>query len=50
MSLILICERIVLIRFWLPFEKIWQEKRCGDGSSINWLDMMKQTGSLQPQL
>lgn len=31
-------------------EKIWQEKRCGDGSSITWLDMMKQTGSLQPQL
>lgn len=31
-------------------EKIWQEKRCGDGSSITWLDLMKQSGSLQPQL
>lgn len=27
---------------------IWREKRCGSGSSITWLDMMKQTGSLQP--
>lgn len=30
--------------------KIWQEKRSGDGSSVTWLDMMKRTGMLQPQL
>lgn len=31
-------------------QKIWQEKRCGAGSSTTWLDLMKQAGSLQPQL
>ncbi|KAJ5137740.1 hypothetical protein N7526_003973 [Penicillium atrosanguineum] len=31
-------------------EKIWQEKRRANGSSVTWLDMMKKSGSLQPQL
>lgn len=31
-------------------QKIWQEKRCGNGPSITWLDFMKRTGSSQSQL
>lgn len=26
-------------------QKIWQEKRCGNGASITWLDLMKQAGT-----
>ncbi|KAJ5103168.1 hypothetical protein N7532_003697 [Penicillium argentinense] len=28
-------------------EKIWQEKRDGNGSSVTWVDLMKRTASLQ---
>jgi hypothetical protein len=31
-------------------EQIWQEKRSTNGSSVTWLDMMKRSGSLQPQI
>ena len=31
-------------------EKIWKEKQSANGSSVTWLDMMKRSVSLQPQL